>query len=653
MIGKVFSQYKILEKLGEGGMGAVYLAEDTELRRKVALKFLPEDYTSKVEIKARFKREAQAAAALNHPNIITIYEVGEYKVRSYIAMEYVEGKSLRELIDNKMLLFDEALQIFFQVCEGLRFAHQHGIVHRDIKPANIMVDKYGRVKVLDFGLAKYKGLTRLTREGTTMGTPHYMSPEQATSQVIDHRSDIYSLGVVLYELLSGELPFVGDYEAAILYAIVHEKPTPITKYRPDISRKIQQVIDKALEKDVQSRYQKIEDMLADLKIKENQPAKVYAPTKILEEYKPTRKKKTPLVIASLSAGVVLVVVLLLLLNSHFRSGNIEVQDVKKLEQPTVAKASEDNFGEPKKEEPQIIPPTSEPLQQSLDSAVAVGSLQVSSIPSGASVWLNGKVVGKTPYSEKNLKTDQYQLLIRLDGYEDFSRSVRVNQDQTSTVNATLTALFGGLHIQSEPVGAEVFLNGQRAGTTPYENQKLRTGRYEILLHKEGYRDFASTVTLKPGQIEKVESALPALKGGLTIMAKPYGSIYIDGVLRQRDTEFQYKEDLSAGRHIIRVLHPTFGIWEKQVRIEADKVSNFIVDFNQKVRVTIASKPTWGDIYVDNQPTGFQTTKEIILRIGQHAIEVRRDGYETVGDRRILNLDENLKEPVVFELKKKE
>jgi serine/threonine protein kinase len=648
MIGKVFSHYKIMQKLGEGGMGAVYLAEDTELRRKVALKFLPEDYINKPEIKARFKREAQAAAALNHPNIITIYEVGEAKEHSFIAMEYVEGKSLRELIDAKEIPFEKALKIFLQVCDGLSFAHQHGIIHRDIKPANIMVDKYGRVKVLDFGLAKYKGLTRLTREGTTMGTPHYMSPEQATSQVIDHRSDIYSLGVVLYELLSGKLPFVGDYEAAILYAIVHQKPTPITKYRPDISRKIQQVIDKALEKDVQSRYQRIEDMLADLKIKEYQPTKVYEPTKILEEYKPP-KKKTPLVIASLSSGVVLVVVLLLLLNSSFRSGNT---DVKKLEQPTVAKASEDNRGEQEKEESQITPPTSELLQQPSESAVTVGSLQVSSVPSGASVWLNGKVVGKTPYSGKKLKTDQYQLRVRLDGYEDFSRSVQVNQDQTTTVNATLTALFGGLHIQSEPPGAEVFLNGQKVGTTPYLNQKTAAVKYDIVLHKEGYRDYATTVTLKPDKIELIEGNLPALIGNFKIRVKPYGSIYIDGVLRQRDTEFQHKEELPVGSHIVRVIHPTFGIWEKSVTIEAAKITELVVDFNQKVRVTIASKPTWGDIYVDNQPTGFQTTKEITLRVGQHTIEVRRDGYETVGGKKILNLEEDSKEPLVFELRKK-
>ena len=629
-------------------MGAVYLAEDTELRRKVALKFLPEIYSSKPELKARFKREAQAAAALNHHNIIIVYEVGEYRENSYIAMEYVEGKSLRDMLDARETHFENAIQIFIQICDGLSFAHQNGIVHRDIKPANIMVDKHGKVKILDFGLAKYKGVTPITRSGTTLGTPHYMSPEQVQGREIDHRSDIYSVGVVLYELLTGELPFQGYNEHAVLYAVVNEMPTPITKYQPDISENIQHVIDKALEKNVKSRYQRIEDIQAELKKEIHPKSRIYKPTKTLDEHEPVKKKKS-LLITSVSSFVVvmLIVLLLFLLNSDFHSGTSKVQDAKSSEQPI--KESKDNHDKPKKEEPKMVPPTIELKEKPSEAALTVGALKVSSIPPGASLWLNGKQVGKTPYLEKNLKTGQHQILVRLDGYDDFPSRVHVDAGQTTEVNAVLPELFGGLHIQSEPTGAEVFLNGQRAGATPYVKEKMKIDSYNIVLKKEGYRNYSTSVTLKPKQTERIAGTLPMLMGTIKIQVKPFGSIYIDGVLHERDTEFQFKKELPVGIHTVRALHPSFGIWEKQVNIEADKISDVLVNFNKQVKLTVSALPVWGELLLDDQSLG-ETPKEISVRVGQHAVEVRRTGYETVGGKRIIHIDEDQR--LVFELIKK-
>ncbi len=243
------SKYKIAEVAGRGGMGIVYKAEDTKLKRKVALKFLPPELMLEEEAKERFVLEAQAAAALSHPNICTIHEIDEEEGRSFIAMEYVEGQTLRAKIERGPLEEQETLDIAIQIAEGLDEAYKKGITHRDIKSANIMVTEKGQAKIMDFGLAKVKGGTLLTREGTTLGTVAYMSPEQARGEEVDHRSDIWSLGVVMYEMLSGQLPFGGDREASILYSVVHEEPKPLKAIKPDIPVELQQIIYNALKKE--------------------------------------------------------------------------------------------------------------------------------------------------------------------------------------------------------------------------------------------------------------------------------------------------------------------------------------------------------------------------------------------------------------------
>ena len=265
MIGETISHYKIIEKLGEGGMGAVYKAEDTKLRRTVALKFLSPHALGTEEEKARFIHEAQAAAALNHPNICTIYEVDESEDRSYIAMEYIEGPSLKDIIASGPLKMEEAQRIAMQVAEGLHEAHQKQIVHRDVKPANIMITAGGRVKIMDFGMAKSPGLAKLTREGTTLGTASYMSPEQGHGEPVDSRSDIWSLGVVLHEMVTGKLPFKGDYEQAVLYSILHEDPEPMTALRTGVPLELERIANKAMTKNPDERYQHADELLADMR----------------------------------------------------------------------------------------------------------------------------------------------------------------------------------------------------------------------------------------------------------------------------------------------------------------------------------------------------------------------------------------------------
>jgi TolB-like protein/Tfp pilus assembly protein PilF/predicted Ser/Thr protein kinase len=261
----VAGRYRIIEELGRGGMGVVYKAEDTKLKRTVALKFLPPELTHISEVKERFMREAQAAAALDHPNICTVHEFDEAEEKTFISMAYIEGQSLKKKIESGPLELDEAIRIALQVAEGLQIAHKKGIVHRDIKSANIMVTEEDQAKIMDFGLARIAGGTLVTKEGTTMGTIAYMSPEQARGEEIDHRTDIWSLGVVLYEMLTGQLPFKGEHEQAIVYSILKEKPEPITDLKPDIPVSIMEVVGKALEKYPDKRYKQAEELLDDLK----------------------------------------------------------------------------------------------------------------------------------------------------------------------------------------------------------------------------------------------------------------------------------------------------------------------------------------------------------------------------------------------------
>lgn len=263
MIGKTISHFKIIKKLGAGGMGEVYLAEDTRLDRKVALKFLPLHFTADTESLARFEREAKATAALNHPNIITVHEIGDHENQTFIAMEYVEGESLRERMAKELSL-NEILDLVTQICAGLGKAHQADVVHRDIKPENIMIDRDGRVRILDFGLAKLKGVTKLTREASTLGTLNYMSPEQFQALEVDHRTDIWSLGVILYEMITGELPFAGDYEAAVMYSVLNEDLGSLTSSQFDVPGQLELVVNKTLVKNPDERYQQINEMLVDL-----------------------------------------------------------------------------------------------------------------------------------------------------------------------------------------------------------------------------------------------------------------------------------------------------------------------------------------------------------------------------------------------------
>lgn len=325
------SHYRITAKIGSGGMGEVYLADDTKLNRRVALKFLPSHLAADSILRARFTREVQAVAALNHPNIVHVYEVSEFNRRPFFAMEYVEGEPLRERMRPGKMPLDQAIECISGLCEGLEAAHKVGIVHRDIKPANIVVANSGRIKILDFGLAKRASDPTLTSMGSTLGTICYMSPEQVQGRESDNRSDLFSVGIVLYEMVAGRLPFRGDYDAATLTAIVSEPHEPLSKFRPDAPTRLTAMVDRLLAKDPAKRYPTVTEVLADLSLLRDEIK--FGERAAAAKLEPAAKKPFPtLLVAAIGTAVVAIGIIAVLLST--RSDSPETGQSRPLETAT-------------------------------------------------------------------------------------------------------------------------------------------------------------------------------------------------------------------------------------------------------------------------------------------------------------------------------
>jgi serine/threonine protein kinase len=584
MIDKIISHYQILEQLGGGGMGVVYRAEDIRLKRPVALKFLLPQLNFDEEAKQRFMQEAQAASALDHPNICTIYEVDQAEDgQMFIAMAYCEGETLKNKISK--LAISAGVDFAIQMAQGLGQAHKHGIIHRDIKPANIMITNDGLVKILDFGLAKLAGGTGLTKAGTTMGTPLYMSPEQITGGQVDHRSDIWSLGVVLYEMFAGRLPFLSEYEHAVFYAIVNVEPALVTTLNPAIPAPLERIIHRTLQKRLEDRYASMQGVLDDLKCVKRSFTQNFDPgavdsartrtiaisTDILPKPPVRPKPKVGLWIGAAAAALLLIAVA-----AHFwpvAKDSPDLASVTQAQPVAPVNALKDSVLALRQE-----------MQREKNAAAKVGA--ATSAKEVFDAASERERVGDDKLNlegRENLLAAQLAYTEARTGY----KKARIQIQRSATLKKE-AQLIGDLTVSSNPPGALIYLNGNNtAAKTPHTFSMLEVGTYQIRLTLSGYAEENSAAEVTANQTAAVEATLnPLPPGSLAVAAVisengrkkvAVAELFVDGQpLGQIPGTFS----LAPGSHRIDAMIFGYALegGARSVTIQSDQKTNLMLTF---------------------------------------------------------------------------
>lgn len=604
MVGKTISHYEILERLGGGGMGVVYKARDLKLDRIVALKFLAKDSEASEKEKERFLHEARAASALNHQNVCMIHEIDETPDgQLFIAMEYCAGETLRQRIAGGPLSLHDALQIAGEIASGLRKAHQAHIVHRDIKPANIIITTDGIVKIVDFGLAKIANLA-LTKTGAIIGTVSYMSPEQAQGDPLDHRTDIWSLGVILYEMLTGTNPFKGENHIAMIHAVTHKTPPSIRELRPDVPPRLVEIVDKALAKNPDQRYQDAaalqRDLLAvrrDLEMRETQTVALRGETQTLS---PARSDATA----------------------------------------TVAAAPE-NRGKPKHLLGRIA--AAGLLlglvgfawfywQQQQTAAPATVDLSIASQPAGATVLINGEEAGMTPITERAQTTGSITLRLQKAGYLPFDTSFALQQAtglQVPLIPVKMTAGETTLPIPASEVEAES------------EAAPARSTNEPAAVTDRSARD---------------EAAAPAQ---ISLRAIPDGRARIEPGGETIEVQQSKTLSVAPGEHTVVFTQGANQSPPVPLQLRPGQQTSLSCFFEHYVSVQVLDgngEPIWAVLAIDGTSTGLRTPLDRHpLPPGTHSISVMRYGYETVEAPVSLTVEPVFEEKVhrlVFHLRKK-
>jgi hypothetical protein len=585
MINKIISHYRILEQLGGGGMGVVYRAEDIKLKRPVALKFLLPQLNFDEEAKQRFMQEAQAASALDHPNICTIYEVDEAEDgQMFIAMAYCEGETLKKKVTSNQLAVNSVIDIALQIAQGLGQAHKHGIVHRDIKPANLMITNDGMVKILDFGLAKLAGGTGLTKAGTTMGTPLYMSPEQIAGSAVDHRTDIWSFGVVLHEMFAGRPPFSSEHEQAVFYAIMNQEPAPVTKINPGVPAPLERLIHRTLRKRPEDRYSSMQPVLDELKHVEqsftkslNQGATDYGRTRTIAIStdalpKPAGPKpRLGLWMAAAAAALILIAV-------AARFWPVERNS------PDPGPAGKALLAAPVNALKDSVLASWREMQREKSAAENAGAAK-----SAKDVFETASERERAGDGSFN-REGRENLLAAQQAYTEARAGYAKARTQTERLvaNKKEARRTGNLTVSSTPPGALIYLNGNATDKmTPHAFSNLEIGNYQIRLALPGYVEENTSAEVNASQTARVEAALNRLPpGSLAVSAVisengreriAVAELFVDGQpLGQIPGTFT----LAAGSH--RIEAKIFGYalegGERSVTIQSDKKTNLMLKF---------------------------------------------------------------------------
>jgi len=669
MINRTIKGYEIKQLIATGGMAAIYRASHISTGQIVAIKILHGHLAQDKDFITRFEREAKAAADLKHENIIDIIGYGEAEGVYYIAMEYVEGKSLKELINTvRFIPQDIALAIIYEICRGIEHAHQKGVVHRDIKPANILIDNKGMVKITDFGLAQAQDLTSITVTGAIVGTPAYMSPEQAAGKRIDTRSDLFSLGVVVYEMITGTKPFQGESYSSVIHAILTiPAPKPI-EANPIISAEISTMIEKMLQKDVEKRYQNV-TQISDAIYGHFKAHGIEIPNKqigaftneperltqgVIQQAKEMHLKRalyyTTLGKANIDDAISEFVKVQYLdpENAPAKTHLTELRRKKKARTPTKAKtprlSSKRNVTRLAGVIGTILVITIfaaalyRNFQNNKGASTKHGLVLVDSRPAQAAVYLDDKNLElQTPTTIDSIAPGEHTIGVRKKGYQPYAQNIQIREDDTVSISAQLireitNVAMGSIVVHSTPSGAQVIVDGVDTKLkTPCTVENLPVGRYSIKIVKAGYQTAQLARVVQGGQATNVSASLTKTqtrvssqstqKSYFKVNVDPWAKIYIDGKYIET-TPIARALEISAGNHSVRLENPNFQSWQKRINFKPGQTVSMDIKLEPFAGYLKISVRPWADVYIDGK--FYETTPiadAIRLPAGNHAIKL--------------------------------
>ncbi len=511
--------YTIYDEIGRGGMATVYRAQQKSLKREVALKILPGQFTHDDEFIKRFHQEARSAASLNHPNIVTIYDEGTISGVHFISMALISGEDLNSRINrNGPISEKEVLSYITPIADGLTYAHEKGMVHRDIKTANILLDENSTPYLTDFGIAHAGDGSKLTRTGTLLGTPEYMSPEQAKGELTDCRSDIYSLGIVMYECITGQRPFTGETLLGVVHKIASEEPKPISEFIPDISDKLNRIIMKCLEKNPSDRFQSCHELICaiDSGVFEVVPKK-------------EKKKKTPH--KPKSKKIILIVLISFILSFTgyrvydyitYYDAELETLDYM-LDYLEDDSNISDDLTQDRLRRPPLgeMPPDrrfKEPPMEGLNPTG--GTLSIFSNPPDSDIYLNGEYIGITPINDFTLDIGEYDLTIKAENHLVYTQKIVIELHQLTTINKFMEKAMGNIKIDSNPPGATIFIDGVLLGITPLNLNDIRPGKQRITLRLTGFEELKESIEVMQGESDNYKFILTKITEKNNILPPP-------------------------------------------------------------------------------------------------------------------------------------
>jgi serine/threonine-protein kinase len=671
-------RYEILKELGRGGMGIVLMGRDPHLDRKVALKIIKIDDSGDgmdhKELHERFYIEARAAGKINHPNIVTVYDVGEVDGKKFIAMEFVEGRTLADIIskDGPLPLLRTA-KFIHQIADGLAYAHDSGIVHRDIKPGNILVTADDKAKIADFGLARLQSSGSVTQTGHAVGSPSYMSPEQVQGLAVDGRSDMFSLGVLFYELLTQRRPFEGESLTTVIFKIIKDTPMAPSQINKAVPPAIDNIIAKMTAKDPNMRYPSCADvakaMLPFITDQSSFPLTtsdavrtVSFSSKDVSAGKirggidtPPRSSKAPgKPIAALIAGLALFVAAIVGGIVYFKPGSTtresgvadeastpKPQAVAQKDEPksTSAHREEEKPSSSKAAAPGTGDQGKSATSPSTSPTHGMGTLTVVTSPSGAQVKVDGKERGKTPLTITDAQPGERKVEVWRTGHATAVKTVTVKAGESAMVEITLAQRGGKLHVDA-PENAAVFFNGARVGTGSV-TKDVAEGDVKISVEKEGFATFTHTVTVKPGETADVAARLRAQgKGSINVTAIPWANIYING--REMGATPKVIKDMPEGKVDVKLSNPAYRPFTTSAMVKADEQADVSHAFTEAEEVAgaekgaghadeagagtlrISSTPP-GIVYLDGKVYGRTPVTITDLAVGPHQLTLKRAG----------------------------